>query len=594
MTFLRLLRIAFALNVLVCIVTPLLVLESIAQQQTSPLEPPATDSPRATLFGFLNELDIAYRLGANDEGQASSVALERALKALNLSELPPKFAKNRGIEAALMLKEVLDRIELPSPDEVPDAPVDQSSLLASDKEASDIIRIWEIPHTEIGIGLVTEGFQAGEYLFTPETVSRVDEFYNKVKKLPYKVTSTPNIYEIYLSTPGHGLEAKWNNFFPDWSKNVFNGQTWWQWILSIISIVLSATVILYFIRIGLKIDRHLNVNDEKKGSKWQPATTIFLLISLFSCILTEWFIAQIINLTGRPLEVFLVVISLVQYGLLCWLIIVVVRQLTEFLIVKRHLDSGTASGHLIRLLNLLFAIGIVGSMVVIAGRDFGLPTYSLVTGLGVGGIAIGFGAQSLVRDVFSGILFLTDDAFREGEYVEVDGAIGTVDKISVRSLRLRHHLGALHVIPYGEIRQLTNNSRDWVIVKQKFTVPFDTDLNRVKSIFKEIGQSMYEDPYYSDNIIEPFKMQGVYDVDDIGIIVRSKFMAKPGSQFIIKKDAYDRVQQAFEENHIEFARREVRVKVAGIGAASSVTQKDMETIGAAASEAALKSRDVKK
>ena len=107
---------------------------------------------------------------------------------------------------------------------------------------------------------------------------------------------------------------------------------------------------------------------------------------------------------------------------------------------------------------------------------------------------------------------------------------------------------------------MTNNSRDWVIVKLKFTVPFDTDVNKVKKLFKQIGKDIMEAPYAED-IIQTFKSQGVYDVNDVGIIVRGKFMAKPGKQWMIRKDVYARVQKIFAENGIEFARREVRVKM---------------------------------
>ena len=103
---------------------------------------------------------------------------------------------------------------------------------------------------------------------------------------------------------------------------------------------------------------------------------------------------------------------------------------------------------------------------------------------------VGFGAQKLVADVVGGIFFLVDDAFRTGEYVEVEGTVGTVEKISIRSMQLRHHKGPVHTIPYGEIPKITNYSRDWVIIKLKFTVPFDTDPNKIKKIFKTIGKTM--------------------------------------------------------------------------------------------------------
>lgn len=200
----------------------------------------------------------------------------------------------------------------------------------------------------------------------------------------------------------------------------------------------------------------------------------------------------------------------------------------------------------------------ITSLIVLG--SLGVDITPLLAGAGIVGLAIGFGAQTLVRDIVSGLFFLLDDAFRVGEYLEIDGTAGSVERISIRSLQLRHPQGPIHTIPYGEIPKMQNNSRDWVIVKLKFTIPFEADINLVKKLFKQIGKEILEAPY-ADDIIETFKSQGVYDVNDVGIVVRGKFMAKPGKQWMIKKDVYSRVQKYFAENGIEFARREVRVKM---------------------------------
>ena len=223
---------------------------------------------------------------------------------------------------------------------------------------------------------------------------------------------------------------------------------------------------------------------------------------------------------------------------------------------------------------------------LIALGNMGIDTTPLLAGAGIVGLAIGFGAQKLVTDVVSGIFFLVDDAFRTGEYVEVDGTVGTVEKISIRSMQLRHHKGAVHTIPYGEIPKLTNYSRDWVIVKMRFTVPFETDPNKVKKIFKQIGREMMEIPEYAVDLLQPFKSQGVFDFDDVGMILRGKFMSKPGRQFVLRKEIYNRVKKAFEENGIAFARREVRVALPGLEDASKLTDADKEAIAAAAGDAA--------
>ncbi|MCP4819736.1 MAG: mechanosensitive ion channel family protein, partial [Shimia sp.] len=203
-------------------------------------------------------------------------------------------------------------------------------------------------------------------------------------------------------------------------------------------------------------------------------------------------------------------------------------------------------------LALLTAQGtIIVIFALLAIGNLGVDITPLLAGAGIAGLAIGFGAQKLVTDVVSGVFFLVDDAFRTGEYVEIDGTMGAVEKISIRSMQLRHHRGPVHTIPYGEVPKLTNYSRDWVIMKLKFTVPFDTDPNKVKKIFKKIGQEMLEDELFKDDFLQPFKSQGVFDIDDVGMVIRGKFMAKPGKQFMIRKEIYNRVKKEFEAAGID-------------------------------------------
>ncbi|MEM9603179.1 MAG: mechanosensitive ion channel family protein [Pseudomonadota bacterium] len=230
-------------------------------------------------------------------------------------------------------------------------------------------------------------------------------------------------------------------------------------------------------------------------------------------------------------------------------------------------------------------VAIVAVTAFMVLRSLGIDTTPLLAGAGVIGLAIGFGAQKLVADVVSGIFFLIDDAFRAGEYVDIEGSVGTVESISLRSMQLRHHRGAVHTIPYGEIPRITNYSRDWVIMKLRFTVPFETNLNTVKKLFKQIGRDLHAVPEFRDDLIQPFKSQGALEVDDVGIVVRGKFMAKPGKQFTLRKEILARVQRAFDENGIQFARKEVRVK---LDTPQNATLDDdaRQAIAAAAAEAA--------
>ena len=235
-----------------------------------------------------------------------------------------------------------------------------------------------------------------------------------------------------------------------------------------------------------------------------------------------------------------------------------------------HVDTGGEGGGagasrvktMMPLIRRFFQITIVVISMMIMLSLLGINIGPLIAGAGVVGLAVGFGAQTLVTDVISGLFYLIDDAFRTGEYVDIGVVKGRVEKMNIRSLVLRHHRGALNTVPYSEIKHLKNYSRDWVIMKLVFRVTYDTDVNQVKKIFKKIGQDLLADPVLGPGFIEPFKSQGVLSMEDSAMIVRGKFMAKPGEQFMIRKEIYNRVQKAFDEDGIKFAHRRVLVDMA--------------------------------
>jgi small-conductance mechanosensitive channel len=224
-------------------------------------------------------------------------------------------------------------------------------------------------------------------------------------------------------------------------------------------------------------------------------------------------------------------------------------------------SNATRLGTVLPLLLKVAQITIAAMVIMVILSSLGVNIGPLLAGAGVVGLAVGFGAQTLVRDLVSGLFFLVDDAFRKGEYVDVGSAKGVVEKINMRSLVLRHHMGPLHTVPFGEIQTLSNYSRDWVIMKLEFRVGYETDPNQVKKIFKQIGKELLEDPILGPDFLEPFKSHGVKSMEDSAMIVRGKFMAKPGKQFMIRKEIYNRVQKAFQENGIEFAHRRVTVEL---------------------------------
>ena len=250
-------------------------------------------------------------------------------------------------------------------------------------------------------------------------------------------------------------------------------------------------------------------------------------------------------------------------------------------------DEGSGASSASRLATLLplfrnfILIVVVVTIVLIVLMEFGVNVGPLFAGAGIVGVAVGFGSQALVRDIFAGAFFLFDDAFRKGEYLDVGGVKGTVEKISVRSFQLRHHLGALHTIPFGELQVMTNYSRDWVIMKLPLRVTYDTDVEKVRKLIKKLGVELLEDPVIGENFIQPLKSQGVIEMQDSAMIIRVKFMTKPGDQWLVRKKVYEEIRALFEREGIRFAHREVTVRLAD-GKVEDLSDEERKAVTAAA------------
>jgi moderate conductance mechanosensitive channel len=212
----------------------------------------------------------------------------------------------------------------------------------------------------------------------------------------------------------------------------------------------------------------------------------------------------------------------------------------------------------------LLAVLIAAMAAMMALSQLGVEIGPLIAGAGVVGVAIGFGAQTLVKDIISGMFYLLDDAFRVGEYIQSGSYKGTVESFSLRSIKLRHHRGPLYTVPFGELGAVQNMSRDWVIDKLTISVTYDSDLDKAKKLIKQIGRELAEDPEFKPHILEPLKMQGVETFGDYAVNLRLKMMTRPGEQFVIRRRAYAAIKKAFDANGIRFAFP--TVQIAGGGA----------------------------
>jgi moderate conductance mechanosensitive channel len=206
---------------------------------------------------------------------------------------------------------------------------------------------------------------------------------------------------------------------------------------------------------------------------------------------------------------------------------------------------------------LVIAFAVIAVLMSLSAM--GVAIGPLLAGASVIGVAVGFGSQTLVKDVLSGVFYLLDDAFRVGEYIQSGTYKGTVESFTLRSVRLRHHRGPVFTVPFGSLGAIQNMSRDWVLETIVVAVAFDTDLRKVKRLVRQVGEELLADAEIAPHIIETLKMQGVEEFGEYGIRIRLKFIARPGEQADIRRKAYQRIKELFDQNGVKFAVPRVQV-----------------------------------
>ncbi len=227
--------------------------------------------------------------------------------------------------------------------------------------------------------------------------------------------------------------------------------------------------------------------------------------------------------------------------------------------------------------------------------SMGVDIGPLLAGAGVVGLAVGFGAQKLVSDMFSGFFYLLDDAFRVGEYLTAGSVSGTVESITLRNIMLRHHRGMLQIVPHSELGAITNFMRGGMIVKFNLDFPYDTDIDKVRKIIKKVGIAMLDDEELGKDFIQPVKSQGVREITNSVMTIRVKFTAQPGTHFVIRREAFKRITEALKAKGIEYAHRKVIVDVPGLDDSiknNVLSTEDAKKVREAAGAAALSVTEV--
>ena len=219
-----------------------------------------------------------------------------------------------------------------------------------------------------------------------------------------------------------------------------------------------------------------------------------------------------------------------------------------------------------RTLGSLFRNIITISVYLVAGllvlAEFGFNLAPLIAGAGILGVAVGFGAQSLVADFLSGIFILMEDQYGVGDVVDVGDATGTVEEVQLRVTKVRSVDGILWFVRNGEIMRVGNMSQDWSRTVLDVGVAYGADLKKAKEIMREVGEALDVDPEHGDKVLEVPEVWGVEDLGGDSVAIRMVVKTKPGEQWAASRVLRERIKEAFDEAGIEipFPQRTVWVR----------------------------------
>ncbi len=464
-----------------------------------------TSSPRATLRSFVTALEEVYQIaGESGDRHETLEPLDRAVMCLDLSEVPPYLVSITGPETALMLKEVLDRIDLPPFEDIPDREAVEQSWSSDAPDAAAIER-WLIPNTAIAIALITEGPRSGEFLFTADTVRRTPEFYHLVRELPYRENATPGLYEAYVLTPGRGLQLGWGERLPEWTKRMVGTHRIWQWASAAGVLIAGAVLVTTLIRGGRRWDARACLRRERRQdarrkaapeqtfpevTKTRRGALLALLASAGLIYAMDWLLADIINVAGSLLAVLRLFLIVVGVGVVSWGAPLLLIESSEAYLGFLKLDTNDTKAQFIRLAARAVGLLVVPVVFVVAANLIGLPAYSVVTGLGIGGIAVALAAQGPLQDMF-GALTLLARPLRVGDSCRFGDQVGTVEQIGLRSTQIRTPERTLLMIPNAELSagQLdVIGRRDRILWRTTVSLSLKTTTEQLERVLDRLRQ----------------------------------------------------------------------------------------------------------
>lgn len=425
-----------------------------------------------------------YKKGLKQNDKKLLNRINDAARTFNLKEISFVLRKKTGKKAALLLKEILDRVILIDLNQIP--------------EKLENKNWWRLKGTEIIIAKETQGNHAGEYLFSSETTFRLEEFYNKVKHLDY----------LNGSDGGAGYKVSWQeNYIPEWIQESFFGLKKWQWLTLLITLFIGIFIKIICDFIISKMESTLlkkfksnqeNLNQIKKLKRKEILHALnkplgfFLMSSFWLFILYS---LQLPSFIERKMG-FLIQV-LFSFSIL-WFAYRLVGLLTIVLSKIAKETENPLDDQVIPFVEKFFRILIliIGGLVIF--QNLGFNVMSLVAGLGLGGLAFALAAKDTASNLFGSFMILMDRPFQIGDWIVAGKVEGTVEGIGFRSTRIRTFYNSLVSIPNSFLANVSIDNmgrRAYRRIKTYLGITYDTPLKKIEQFVEGIKEIIRTEKY---------------------------------------------------------------------------------------------------
>lgn len=515
-----------------------------ASEQAHPLKPPDLSSPQATLKTFLASSDELDAYLARDYlpapsrekfARAASMGNQWVL-ALDLSEVPPAARMKTGRTSAAALYEVLNRLPAATLEQAPDA-----AQIAS-RTGADAKR-WVIPDTEIALVRVEGGVHSDEFLFSPDTVARAEDFYASIRRLPY-VRSVPltDVHDILVNGGGWMLPYSRTRALPAPLHALLAGQPVWKWIGLALVLCVYALVLWLAYRVS-------------QLGRTQPLLQALALFVMPASLLAAtpvaaYFALAQVYLTGSAASAVELTATTVIYLAGAWVSWRFASVAAEAIISSPKIAPESIDAHLVRLAARLLGV-FGGAMFLAVGAErLGLPVYGIIAGLGVGGLAIALAAQPTIENLIGSINLFADKPIRVGDLCQYGDQMGTVEAIGIRSARIRGLDRTLTTIPNAALAKIpiVNLSlRDKMLVTQRIGLRYETTPEQLRNVLVQLRE-MLRDHQRIDHQTERTQFVGLGEAS-LDVELSAYVMTGDWAEFLaIREEILIRIMDIIEES----------------------------------------------